>query len=477
MNHSRLVAIILVVCSSIPSTLLGQTDKTDAYVTAEMKRRSIPGLALAVIRHGKVIKMRGYGLANVELGAPVHSDTVFDIASVTKQFTATAILLLMEEGKIRLDDQISRYLPNTPEAWKLITVRHLLTHTAGFPGIGFEFKTLPERRNYYTTAQMFKAATENLMSFAPGEQWRYSNVGYFLLGMIIEKASGQSYREFVTERFFKPLNMAATSVPDQWAIIKNRADGYTLRDGELVHNRRRALIQLPSSGGILSTVKDLVRWDAVLESGKLVKRSSLELMWTAVRLNDGTTHPYGFGWFVDERRGHSVISHAGSTGAEYSRYPDHGLTVIVLSNLGPRNDIPGVEVDAWGITEGVAAQYISGLRLSLLREEPDHNPERTQQLRGFLRSIAYGDDSPLLTLGLVTSLNLNLKNITATRLKKLASFTFITCEDVRWRVVARYGERINHICYYKMKTASDTHYYTFWMTAEERVADFQSATE
>jgi CubicO group peptidase (beta-lactamase class C family) len=476
MNHNRLFAIILVFCSSIPLTLLAQTDKTDAYVTAEMKRRSIPGLALAIIRHGKVIKMRGYGLANVELGVPVHSDTVFDLGSVTKQFTATAILLLMEEGKVRLDDQISRYLPNTPEVWKLITVRHLLTHTAGFPGAGVEFKSLPQRWNY-TTAQMFKSATEDLMSFAPGEQWRYSNVGYFLLGMIIEKVSGQYYREFVTERFFKPLKMTATSVPRQWAIIKNRADAYTLLDGELAHNRRPAHIELHSSGGMLSTVKDLVKWDAALEAGKLVKRTSLEQMWAAVRLNDSTTHPYGFGWFVDERRGHRLISHAGSTGTEYSRYPDEGLTVIVLSNLGQRNNIPGAEVDAWGITEGVAAGYISGLRLSLLKEEPDHNPERTQQLRGLLTSIAYGDDSPLLTLGLVTSLNLNVKNITATRLKKLTSFTFIICEDVRLRVVARYGERINDICYYKMKTGSETYYYTFWMTAEDRVADFHSSTE
>jgi D-alanyl-D-alanine carboxypeptidase len=475
MNLNRLFAIILVFCSSIAFPLWAQTDNVDSYVTAQMKRRSIPGLALAVIRHGKVIKMRGYGLANVELGVPVHSDTVFDLASVTKQFTATAILSLMEEGKVRLDDQISRYLPNTPDAWKLITVRHLLTHTAGFPG-GIEFRTRPERWSY-TTAQMFKSATETLMSFAPGEQWRYSNVGYFLLGMIIEKASGQYYGDFVIERFFKPLNMTATSLPDQWKIIKNRADNYTLRDGELVHNRRRAHIQLPSSGGLLSTVRDLVKWDAALESGKLVKRSSLEQMWAAVRLNDSTTHPYGFGWFVDERRGHRLISHGGSTGTEYSRYPDDGLTVIVLTNLGPRGDIPDVEVDAWGITEGVATRYISGLRLSSLKKQPDHNSERTQKLRDLLRSISYGDDSPLLTLGVVNSLNPNLKNITATRLKKLASFTFITCEDVRGKVLARYGERINHICYYTMKTGSETYYYTFWMTAEDRVADFQSSTE
>jgi CubicO group peptidase (beta-lactamase class C family) len=162
-------------------------------------------------------------------------------------------------------------------------------------------------------------------------------VGYFLLGMIIEKASGQYYGEFVTERFFKPLNMTATSVPDQWRIIKNRADNYSLRDGELVHNRRPLHIPLPSFGGLLSTVKDLVKWDAAFEAGKLVKRSSLEQMWAPLKLNDSTTHPYGFGWFLDERRGHRLISHTGSTGTEYSRYPDDGFTVIILTNLGQRS--------------------------------------------------------------------------------------------------------------------------------------------
>jgi D-alanyl-D-alanine carboxypeptidase len=329
---NRLFAVLSFFCLSLPCVLLAQTDRTDTYVATQMKRRSIPGLALAVIRHGKVIKMRGYGLANVELGVRVNPDTVFQLASLSKQFTAAAILALMEAGKVGLNDPISRYLPDTPEEWKTITIKHLLTHTAGFPGSGIEyFKTLPERPNY-TTAQMFKAATAEMMTFAPGEQWRYSNVGYFLLGMVIEKASGQSYRDFLADRIFKPLNMVASSVYNPSAIIKNRADTYTLRDGVLIHNRRPRF-ELASSGGVLSSVTDLVKWDAALESGKLLKPSSLQTMWTAVRLNSGAAYPYGFGWFVDERRGNRVISHGGSTGTEYSRYPDEKLTVIGLAIL------------------------------------------------------------------------------------------------------------------------------------------------
>jgi CubicO group peptidase (beta-lactamase class C family) len=207
---------------------------------------------------------------------------------------------------------------------------------------------------------MFEAATKDPMSFTPGERWQYSDVGYFLLGMIIEKASGQRYRAFMTERFFKPLGMTATSVLDQWAILKNRASGYTLRDGHLVNIRRIAQNELPSHYGIFSTVKDLVKWELALAAGKVVKPASLEQMWTPVRLNDGTTHGYGFGWGLGQRRGHRLISHTGITGTQYSRFPDDGLTVIVLTNLG-RRGAGRKDVNSWGLTLGVAGHYVPGL--------------------------------------------------------------------------------------------------------------------
>jgi len=337
-----------------------QTDPIDAYIKAEMEKRRIPGLALTVIQHGEVIKMQGYGLANVELDVPVTPDTVFELASVTKQFTATAIMLLVEEGKVGLDNPISHYLANTPDTWQGITVRHLLTHTAGLALAGFLALDAGHLRANYTTAEMFEAATKDPMSWEPGEGWQYGDVGYFLLGMIIEKASGQRYRELVSERFFQPLGMTATSVLDQWAILKHRASGYTLRNGQLVHIRRHAQVELPSHYGIFSTVKDLVKWEAALTGGKVVKPSSRDQMWTPVRLNDGASRPYGFGWRVEEQRGHRLIDHRGITGTPYSRFPDDGLTVIVLTNLGRGNGT--TEVNSWGLTIGVVGKARHELR-------------------------------------------------------------------------------------------------------------------
>lgn len=472
-----LVLALVLFYAAIAPSLVAQPDRLNEYLTAEMAKRHIPGLALAVVQHGAVVKMQGYGFANLELEVPVTPDTVFELASVTKQFTATAIMLLMEEGKVGLHYPISQYLPNTPEAWKDITVRHLLTHTAGLAPLetGFQALRAGGARTEYTTVQMFEAATQDPLSFMPGERWQYSDVGYFLLGMIMEKASGQRYREFMTERFFRPLGMTATSVLDQWAILKNRASGYTLRDGHLVNIRRVAQVELPSHYGIFSTVKDLVKWDAALDAGAVVKPSSLAQMWTPVRLNDGTSHPYGFGWQVDERRGHRMISHTGITGTEYTRFPDDHLTVIVLTNLGRRVGAPSV--NAWGLTEGVAGRYIPGLLVSSLREQPDPHPHTTQQLQALLSNIAQGEEVPLMTLRRRVGLNPNTKTVLTARLKDLQSFTFLTCDDVQERAIERYGARISRICYYKMMTGPETYYYTFWLTPGGQVADFRSSTE
>jgi CubicO group peptidase (beta-lactamase class C family) len=241
-------------------------------------------------------------------------------------------------------------------------VRHLLTHTAGLANLasGFAALAIPggPRANLSTTL-MFDAAMKDTMSFQPGTSWQYSDVGYFLLGMIIEKASGRRYQDFLAERFFEPLGMTATSVPDKWAIVKNRAAGYTLRNGKVVQIRRDTQVDLPSPGGAYSTVNDLAIWDGALAGGKVVKPASLDQMWTPVTLDDGSSRPYGFGWEVKERRGHRMISHAGITGTEYSRFPDDGLTVIVLTNLGSR--IGSRPVNAWGLTDGVAGFYVADL--------------------------------------------------------------------------------------------------------------------
>lgn len=477
----RYASVIFPICLllhlSDAKTISAQTDPIDSYVQAEMKSRSIPGLALVVVKNGDIVKMKGYGFANLEHDAPVTPDTVFELASVSKHFTATAIMLLVEQGKVKLDDPINRYLPASPEPWKAITVRHLLTHTAGLPAMAKGFNSLREGgwRADYTTAQMFESAVKDPMSFAPGENWQYSDVGYFLLGMIIEKASGVSYRNFLAQHFFQPIGMASTSVTDLWTIVKNRAAGYTTRGDRLVNGRRVVQFELPSAGGVWSTVGDLTKWDNALAAGKVVKPSSLEQMWTPVKLNNGGSYVYGFGWVIDEKRGHRMITHTGVTGTEYTRFPDHKLTVIVLTNL--HVPIGRTTSNAWGLTKGVAGHFIPDFLLNSLKEQPGMHPELTQKLRELLSKFSKREDSPLITPGLRAILSPNTGGTLSRRLEELQSFNFLTCDEIKGRVFERLSAQISRICYYKMVTKSETRYYTFALTSDDKVADFWSSAE
>jgi len=453
-----------------------RADSVDDYIRAQMTRRKIPGLALAVAQRGQVVKLAGYGLASVELEAPVTPDTVFELASVTKQFTATAIMKLVEEGKVVLDEPVSKYLPRTPPTWHAITIRHLLTHTAGLAKLGEDFVALWKDgvRMNYTTEQAFDAATKDAMSFGPGDGWQYSDVGYFLLGMVIERVSGQRYAAFLADHFFTPLGMTSTSVIDQWAVVPHRAPGYTLLNGQLSRIRRDVQFGLTSHYGVLSSVRDLVKWEAALDTASVLSRPSLAAMWTQVTLNDGSRRPYGFGWFVTERRGHRLIDHSGITGTQFSRFPDDHLTVIALTNLGYR--LGGEEVDAWGLSQGVAGLYLPGLLLSGVAKEPDPDAARTQRLRAFLERLGRGEDSADALPGLTAALRPNMaeiKRVLGKRIAELRSFTYITT-DARGANAERLGVPIREVVHYQMVTASETRYYTFWLTTDGHVADFIS---
>jgi CubicO group peptidase (beta-lactamase class C family) len=453
-------------------------DAIDDYIKNEMERRHIPGLALAVARHGKIVKVRGYGVANLEHDVPVTPDTVFELASVTKQFTASAIMLLVEEGKVQLDDPVAWHLLRAPETWKAITVRHLLTHTSGLPGLTGGFKALwpGGARMRYTTAQMFDAAIKDELSFAAGERYQYSDVGYFLLGMIIEAVSGQRYRDFLDERFFKPLGMTDTSVIDVSRVLKRRAANYTLRDGKIVNDWRVWDVDLPSHYGVVSTVKDLVTWEAALTASRVLKAASLAEMWTPFRLNSGAYYPYGFGWGVDERRGHRIIAHAGITGTELVRFPDDGLTVVVLGNLGATVE-PASRVNAWGLAYGVAGRYIKGLHIGPQKPQPDAEPALTARLRELLQHVAKNEPDATVLPPLVSYISPVGRALTAERLATLKSFTFVACDDAQARVVERLGARVSRVCHYRMVNAEETRYYSFWLTADNAVADFWSSTE
>ncbi|MGC1131017.1 MAG: serine hydrolase domain-containing protein, partial [Candidatus Acidiferrales bacterium] len=187
--------------------------QVDLYVDTEIKAQKIPGLALAIVRDGKIVKAKGYGLANVELDVPVKPETLFQTGSVGKQFTATAVMMLVEEGKVGLDDKITKYFPDVPVAWQEITVRNLLSHTSGIPDYTGEDKSGNEHaidfRKDYTEDDLLKKAESLPMLFKPGEKWSYSNTGYVVLGILIHRVTGEFYGDFLQQRIFKPLGMSA----------------------------------------------------------------------------------------------------------------------------------------------------------------------------------------------------------------------------------------------------------------------------
>ena len=334
----------------LAATVAVRADNVDDYVKAQMQKQHIPGLSMAVIKDGKIIKAEGYGLANVELNVPAKPETVYKIGSVSKQFLATAIMLLIQEGKLTLDDRISKFLEGTPETWKEITVRHLLTHTSGIIREAPGFDPLKVQND----ADVIKTAYPLPLRFAPGEKYEYCNVGYFSLAEIIRKVTGKAWGDYLSERLFMPLGMSATRTTTTTDLVQNRADGYVWKDDKL--QNAETWLALRPSGAFLSTVLDLAKWDAALYTDKILKASVRDQMWTPVKLNSGESYPYGFGWMLGTVKGHKLVQHGGSLPgfrAGFARFVDDKLTIVILTNSDNAN--PN------GIAGGVAALYIPGL--------------------------------------------------------------------------------------------------------------------
>ena len=261
----------------------------------QLKRHQIPGISLAICRDGRSCAPQGYGLANVELDVPVRPETVFQTGSVGKQFTAMAVMMLVDEGKLGLDDPISKYFPGAPATWKDITVRHLLTHTSGIKD--WEGKTDLDYRKDYTEDELVQVAMKLPPDFAPGTQWSYSNTGYVLLGILVHKVSGKFYGDFLAERVFTPLGMQSTRIISESDIVRNRAAGYTIESGKLQNQEWVSpSLNTTADGSLYTTTLDMAKWDAALWARRFVKPESYEAMWSPVKLRDGTTYPYGFAW-------------------------------------------------------------------------------------------------------------------------------------------------------------------------------------
>ena len=393
-TFSRLVWVGAFILAFITPAAWAQTgdidSRVDNYVQAEMQQQRIPGLALAVMRDGQIVKAQGYGLSNIELNVPVSPQTVFQSGSVGKQFTAAGIMMLVEEGIVGLDDKISKYFLGAPESWNKITVRHLLTHTSGLKD--YTHKNIDFRRDY-TEEELLKVLQTLPFDFAPGDKYRYSNSGYMLLGILIHRVTGKFYGDFLQQRIFGPLGMTTTRIISEEDIIPNRAAGYRLVKG-VIKNQEwvSPTLNTTADGSLYFTVLDLAKWDAALYTEKLIKRSSLDQMWTSVRLNNGKTYPYGFGWRIHEINGHKLIEHGGSWQGfttAIARYVDDKLTVVALCNLDSRHARPE------DIVHGVAGLYMPALTPPPpAKPIEDTEPQVTALFRDLLRMIGEGKADP-----------------------------------------------------------------------------------
>ncbi len=338
-----------------------QTEKVDDFVREQMSENHIPGLSLAVVRDGKIILAKGYGTANLELSAPATEKTAFAIYSITKTFTAVVTLMLVEEGKVSLEDPISKHLANLPAAWNRVTVRHLLNHTSGIK----DFCEVPDspcqQSRDFTQAELIKYVAADPLNFPSGERWEYNNVGFYLLGMLIEKISGKSYEQFLRERIFEPLEMRDTRLENYVELIPNRAAGYTWKNGKFVNALRVSPTLSFSLAGLVSTVLDLAKYDAALYTEKLLKKQTLDLMFTKARLNNGQDIDHGLGFGMTPFRGHRRVGHSGGHAGFQStitRLIDDKITVIVLTNADGGHK-PGKDFLISDIANEIASYYFS----------------------------------------------------------------------------------------------------------------------
>ena len=397
--------IVLYLMLAFPSTN-AQADKVqddvDAYVKTQIEKQHIPGVSLAIVKDGKVVLAKGYGLANVELTVSATKDTVYELLSVSKEFTAAAILLLVEEDKVSLDETVSKYLLDSPAAWKNVTVRHLLSHTSGITDYTDIRPFFEMIRQDASPEELMKPVKERPLDFASGTRWRYSNSNYYVLGMILEKVSGKKYADFLEERIFHPLGMMATRVNDMTDIIPNRATGYHWlgEDADKMppflsgyHGRKNVLQNAVyvsptrkwAAGAIVSSVMDLIKWDAALHTEKLLKKSTVEQMWMPTKLRSGVETDYGLGNELSEARGHRLAGHQGG-GLAFNttllRCVDDKLTVIVLTNQ--------TSAPSKAMAMRIASFFIPGLSYDQVKGIEDKDPKFTELLRAVLVDAQQG---------------------------------------------------------------------------------------
>lgn len=343
MNKIKILVIFMLL---VPTVIKAQTERNLAkineavtrFIQQSMNERNIPGFSVAVMQNDKVVLSKGLGYANLEHQVPVTTKSIFQIASITKMFTAIATLKLYELGKIKLDDAIGNHIPYLPEKWHTITIRQLLNHTSGITSFS-SYERIPcdvgKDVRDYQKGDVLKEISCLPLEFEPGESWAYGDTGYYILGLLIERVSGLSYEDFLRSNLFIPLEMNETGLYNYRDIITNRVDGYSFENGRH-YNARTSDVDEFSNGGIISNIEDMIKMHIGLTTEKLLKNETLVLMCTPTQLKNGKTINYGLGTGLTPFKNQKRYGHNGGGGLGFStslaHFPDKKLTVVVLSN-------------------------------------------------------------------------------------------------------------------------------------------------
>jgi CubicO group peptidase (beta-lactamase class C family) len=399
-----LLAYTLLLAASVPATVAAsaqqltpeQTQAIARYVNAEIARQRIPGVEVGIYRDGQAILAKGYGFANLEHQVPVKPETAMQSGSTGKQFVATAILGLVEQGKLSLEDPITKYFTDGPESWQAIKIKNLLSHTSGLAEYESDERTKADGPFYmrldFTEDELLHKIEKLPIEFKPGDKWDYRNTNYVLLGILIHKLTGQFYGDYLHDKFFGPLGMTSTRIISEREIIPNRSAGYELEGGKIKNQEWVSpTFDSTADGALYFNVLDLEKWDRALYGNTLLTKASFDRMWTPFVLNDGKPNPagYGFAWQMHDFNGHKLIEHTGAWQGFtciISRYVDDKLTVAVLTNLDAGHSRPT------NIERVVAGLVLPALMPKLNEPIADTKPEIAKRVHGLIEQTIAGKD-------------------------------------------------------------------------------------
>lgn len=338
----------------LPTSLYAQKDRIDTFIENTMARQRIVGLAVGVIKDGKIIKTKGYGSADLEHNIPVTPNTVLKLGSVSKHIIAVAIMKFVEDGKLQLDDPVTKFYKDAPSHWSKITIRHLLNHTSGLIRESPAFDALAIQPD----SVLIRAAYKDSLVFATGSNWQYCNLGYFMLADIIRQTSGQAFPTYMKKEIFEKNGLLVTQTTSLSDIIQDRAGGYVRLGKDSVVNALN-YVALRPSGAFLSTINDMMKWEMLIQSGKILSGKSWQQMWEDVSKTTATNSDkspiyYGYGWYVSSYNNRKLVYHGGTLPgfrAVYYRLPDDRTAIVVLTNSEPTSPVP--------IAQGVADIVLS----------------------------------------------------------------------------------------------------------------------